>query len=65
MWWEHFKSMKPAGHEITRAEFKKAFKDHNIPKGLMVRKMEEFQDHVWFEDWWMVASWCHECNNVV
>jgi hypothetical protein len=18
------------------------------------------ESHVWFEDWWMVASWCHE-----
>jgi hypothetical protein len=18
------------------------------------------EDHVWFEDWWMVASWCDE-----
>jgi hypothetical protein len=18
------------------------------------------EDHVWFKDWWMVASWCHE-----
>jgi hypothetical protein len=21
----------------------------------------EIEDHVWFEDWWMVASWCDEC----
>jgi hypothetical protein len=41
MWWEHFKSMQLAGHEITWTEFKKAFKDHQIPKGLMVRKMKE------------------------
>jgi hypothetical protein len=20
----------------------------------------EIEDHVWFEDWWMVASWCDE-----
>jgi hypothetical protein len=33
--------MQPAGHEITWTEFKKAFKDHHIPKGLMVRKMKE------------------------
>jgi hypothetical protein len=42
MWWEHFKTMQPAGHEITWAEFKRAFKDHHIPKGLMVMKMKEF-----------------------
>jgi hypothetical protein len=41
MWWEHFKTMQPTGHEITWIEFKKAFKDHHIPKGLMVRKMKE------------------------
>jgi hypothetical protein len=41
MWWDHFKSMQPAGHEVTWTEFKKAFKDHHIPKGLMVRKMKE------------------------
>jgi hypothetical protein len=21
---------------------------------------EQLEDHVWFEDWWMVASWCDE-----
>jgi hypothetical protein len=41
MWWEHFKTMQPAGHEVTWTKFKKAFKDHHIPKGLMVRKMKE------------------------
>jgi hypothetical protein len=20
----------------------------------------EIESHVWFEDWWMVASWCDE-----
>jgi hypothetical protein len=33
--------MQPAGHEVTWTEFKRAFKDHHIPKGLMVRKMKE------------------------
>jgi hypothetical protein len=41
MWWEHFKSMQPAGREVTWTEFKEAFKDHHIPKGLMVRNMKE------------------------
>jgi hypothetical protein len=41
MWWELFKTMQPAEHEVTWTEFKKAFKDHHIPKGLMVRKMKE------------------------
>jgi hypothetical protein len=41
MWWEHFKIMQPAGHEVTWTEFKRAFKDHHITQGLMVRKMKE------------------------
>jgi isoleucyl-tRNA synthetase len=41
MWSKHYKSMQPAGHEVTWAEFKQAFKDHHIPKGLMDRKMKE------------------------
>jgi hypothetical protein len=41
MWWEHFKSMQPVGHDVTWVEFKQAFKDHHIPKGLMDRKMRE------------------------
>jgi hypothetical protein len=35
--WEHFKSMIPEGHHVTWAEFKRAFKEHHIPKGLMDR----------------------------
>jgi hypothetical protein len=41
MWWEHFKSMQPAGHEVTWTEFKNASTDHHIPKVLMVRKLKE------------------------
>jgi hypothetical protein len=41
IWWEHFKTMQPARHEVTCTEFKKAFKDDHIPKGLMVRNMKE------------------------
>jgi hypothetical protein len=41
IWWENFKTMIPAGHQITWAEFKLAFKEHHIPKGLMDRKMKE------------------------
>jgi hypothetical protein len=33
--------MIPAGHQIMWAEFKQAFKEHHIPKGLMDRKMKE------------------------
>jgi hypothetical protein len=41
LWWENFKTMIPEGHQIIWAEFKRAFKEHHIPKGLMDRKMEE------------------------
>jgi hypothetical protein len=33
--------MIPEGHQVTWAEFKRAFKEHHIPKGLMDRKMKE------------------------
>jgi hypothetical protein len=33
--------MQPARHETIWTEFKKSFKDHHIPKGLMGRKMKE------------------------
>jgi hypothetical protein len=41
IWWENFKTMIPEGHEITWAEFKRAFKEHHIPKGLMDKKTKE------------------------
>jgi hypothetical protein len=41
IWWEYFKSMQPLGHRITWTEFKKAFKEHYIPKGLIDRKIRE------------------------
>jgi hypothetical protein len=41
IWWENFTTMIPAGHQITWAEFKQAFKEHHIPKYLMDRKMKE------------------------
>jgi hypothetical protein len=44
IWWEHFKSMQPQGHQITWAEFKKAFKEHYITKGLVDRKMRELMN---------------------
>jgi hypothetical protein len=33
--------MIPEGHQIIWAEFKRAFKEHHIPKGLMDRKTKE------------------------
>jgi hypothetical protein len=39
MWWEHYKSMQQPEYEITWGEFKKAFRDHHLPKALTDRKM--------------------------
>jgi hypothetical protein len=41
LWWDHFKMMQPNGHEITWAEFKTAFKNPHIPKGMVERKLNE------------------------
>jgi hypothetical protein len=41
LWWDHYKMMQPNGHEITWAEFKTAFKNHHIPKGMVERKLNE------------------------
>jgi hypothetical protein len=38
MWWEHYKSMQPAGHEVTWVEFKQAFKDNISLKDLWTEK---------------------------
>jgi hypothetical protein len=62
MWWEHFKSMKPAGHEVTWTEFKKAFKEHHIPKELMVRKMKELLAVKQGDD--MVYQYAQKFNNL-
>jgi L-rhamnose mutarotase len=41
IWWEHYKSMQQPEYEITWEEFKKAFRDHHLPKALTDRKMRE------------------------
>jgi hypothetical protein len=41
MWWEHYKFMQQPEYEITWGEFKKAFRDHHLPKALTDRKMRE------------------------
>jgi hypothetical protein len=40
MWWDHFRTI-PQGRVVTWTDFKKAFKSHHIPKGLMDKKMRE------------------------
>jgi hypothetical protein len=33
---------------------------NSVPSSLPTYAMCSFEDHVWFEDRWMVASWCDE-----
>jgi hypothetical protein len=40
MWWDNFKIMQH-GRVVTWNDFKRAFKSHHIPKGLIDRKMRE------------------------
>ena len=41
-WWENHEAMFPAGTRFTWAEFKKAFRAHHIPAGVIRRKLTEF-----------------------
>jgi hypothetical protein len=41
-WWDHFLAMLPADYEVTREEFKTAFRGHHIPAGILYRKLNEF-----------------------
>ena len=41
-WWANFVAVQPAGHQITWAEFKEAFRAHYIPDGVLQMKLEEF-----------------------
>jgi hypothetical protein len=41
-WWDHFRAMLPAGHEVSWEEFKAAFRGHHIPAGILDRKLNEF-----------------------
>jgi hypothetical protein len=41
-WWNHFRAMLPASHEVTWEEFKTAFRGHYIPAGILDRKLNEF-----------------------
>jgi hypothetical protein len=38
-WWANFSGIQPAGHQVTWAEFKEAFREHYIPEQM---KLEEF-----------------------
>jgi hypothetical protein len=41
LWWDHFKMMQQNGREINWGEFKTAFENHYIPKGVVERKLNE------------------------
>jgi hypothetical protein len=41
-WWGNFVAVQPANHQITWEEFKLAFREHYIPKGVLHMKQEEF-----------------------
>ncbi|MCL0211823.1 retrotransposon gag domain-containing protein [Escherichia coli] len=41
-WWDHFRAMLPADHEVSWEEFKTAFRGHHIPAGILDRKLNEF-----------------------
>jgi hypothetical protein len=40
-WWDHFRAMLPASHEVSWEEFKTAFRGHHIPVGILDRKLNE------------------------
>jgi hypothetical protein len=42
-WWDHFRAMLPADHEVSWEEFKTAISGHQIPAGILDRKLNEFQ----------------------
>jgi hypothetical protein len=41
-WWANFLAIQPAGHLVTWAEFKQAFREHYVPEGVLQIELEEF-----------------------
>jgi hypothetical protein len=41
-WWDHFRAMLPANHEVSWEEFKTAFRGHHILVWILDRKLNEF-----------------------
>ena len=41
-WWGNYVAIQPARHRITWDKFKLAFREHNIPEGVLHLKQEEF-----------------------
>jgi hypothetical protein len=42
IWWDHFRAMLPADHEVTWEEFNSAFRGYHIPAGILDCKLNEF-----------------------
>jgi hypothetical protein len=41
-WWDHFRAMLPAGHEVSWEEFRTAFRGRHILAGILDHKLNEF-----------------------
>jgi hypothetical protein len=41
-WWANFVAVQPERHLVTWAEFKQAFREHYIPDGVLLMKLEVF-----------------------
>jgi hypothetical protein len=41
-WWANFSAIQPIWHQVTWEEFKLAFREHYVPKGVLQMKLEEF-----------------------
>jgi hypothetical protein len=41
-WWANFIAIQPAGHLVTWAEFKQAFREHYVLEGVLQMKLEDF-----------------------
>jgi hypothetical protein len=40
-WWDHFRAILPANHEVSWEEFKTSLRGHRIPAGILDRKLNE------------------------
>jgi hypothetical protein len=43
-WWDHFRAMLPAGHDVSWEEFKTAFRGHHIPAKILDRIWHSIKD---------------------
>jgi hypothetical protein len=40
-WWDHFRAILPANHEVSWVEFKTSLRGHRIPAGILDHKLNE------------------------